>query len=375
MAEFVGTLGSDTYTGTIGSDQIFGFGGNDSLEGVAFGLLPNGDDTILGGSGSDTLWTNRDGQSSSFLAGGDDPDRMTGGGAHDTILGGLGDDWLMSSSGHARMEGGGGNDAIENFRIVEMAGGSSMFGGAGDDFLDGYGHEPGLLDGGPGDDGLSGGLSDDTIMGGLGNDTFYPSWDVDFVEGLQMGRDTLAGGPGDDLYDLNIGGRFATVVYDPVIREDRHGGTDTVETDKPSFTLPAGVEKLVFPTYAYAGVPPEGYHGTGNKLDNLLSGGAGNDTLEGGCGRDTLDGYRGTDLLAGGRGADEFRMHAGEADGDRVTDFRHGQDTLVLSGFGDGASIAQLGCTDTWTITFGGTRQTIALDGVHALQPSDYVFV
>ena len=65
-----------------------------------------------------------------------------------------------------------------------------------------------------------------------------------------------------------------------------------------------------------------------------LSGGAGNDTIHGGSGRDVLDGGRGHDVLRGGTGDDFFvftdRPSARHAD--RIADFRHDHDTIVLQG-------------------------------------------
>ncbi|PCD63939.1 hemolysin, partial [Rhizobium phaseoli] len=84
-----------------------------------------------------------------------------------------------------------------------------------------------------------------------------------------------------------------------VVTENVGEGTDTVRTALASYTLAANVENLVY-TGAAA------FAGTGNGLDNMITGGAGADTLTGGAGNDTLDGGVGADHLVGGTGDDTY---------------------------------------------------------------------
>ncbi|TDR80588.1 calcium-binding protein [Paludibacterium purpuratum] len=79
------------------------------------------------------------------------------------------------------------------------------------------------------------------------------------------------------------------------------------------------------------------YGGTGNDTldgdegNDTLYGGAGNDTLLGGDGDDTLFGGTGDDELTGGNGRDIFVWGKDDLGGiDRITDFNHEEDTLLL---------------------------------------------
>ncbi|WP_141397955.1 beta strand repeat-containing protein, partial [Rhizobium phaseoli] len=100
-----------------------------------------------------------------------------------------------------------------------------------------------------------------------------------------------AGGLGNDTYIVDNAG--------DVVTENVGEGIDTVRTALASYTLAANVENLVY-TGAAA------FAGTGNGLDNMITGGAGADTLTGGAGNDTLDGGVGADHLIGGTGDDIY---------------------------------------------------------------------
>ena len=65
---------------------------------------------------------------------------------------------------------------------------------------------------------------------------------------------------------------------------------------------------------------------TGGSGDDMLYGDAGDDVLSGGKGHDILKGGAGHDVLTGGAGADTF--YKGE--GDTITDFQHGIDTIFI---------------------------------------------
>ncbi|HET8691613.1 MAG TPA: hypothetical protein VFM30_05745, partial [Steroidobacteraceae bacterium] len=153
--------------------------------------------------------------------------------------------------------------------IVGNFAANSLSGGAGDD----------TLDGGKGDDTLSGGSGDDRLDGG-------------------HGADLMDGGAGDDLYLVDS-------TQDRIVELPR-GGIDTVQVQAARYRFDANVENAVITRSSGSIV-------TGNELANRIGGGAGADTL------------------AGGGGADTF-VFDGLGAVDRITDFTHGVDKLVLQG-------------------------------------------
>ncbi len=126
---------------------------------------------------------------------------------------------------------------------------------------------------------LTGTGEEDFIFGLGGNDTLQGLAGNDTLDG-GAGADTMIGGAGNDTYVVDD-------VGDAVI-ENPGEGTDTVKTVLTSYTLPGAVENLVY-TGAWA------FAGTGNGLDNRITGGVGADTLNGGVGADTMIGGAGND--------------------------------------------------------------------------------
>ncbi len=94
----------------------------------------------------------------------------------------------------------------------------------------------------------------------------------------------LEGGAGDDIYNINMS-------YTPTIVEQADGGNDEVRVSviNPNNTfLAANIERL---TYVGTGA----FTGYGNDIDNIITGGSGNDTLYGGAGADQFIGGAGYD--------------------------------------------------------------------------------
>ena len=119
---------------------------------------------------------------------------------------------------------------------------------------------------------------------------------------------TLIGGAGDDTYCVWNNTHTIT--------EYGGGGIDTLQSYAARILLPDQVENLQLMWTNEAG--------TGNALDNIITGGDGAQTLDGGAGND---------VLAGGAGADRFVLTAGQGS-DVILDFQSGIDQIRLQGYG-----------------------------------------
>lgn len=144
----------------------------------------------------------------------------------------------------------------------------------------------------------------------------------DILWGL-AGADTMAGGAGNDLYEVDNSG-------DKVI-ENLNEGYDIIYARNKapsSFSLSstlANVEAVIYDKDASGKL-------TGNAADNLLiANGIGNDTLDGGAGNDALYGSIGNDKMLGGNGDDlifagEFGLD--DSSGSYIVKTGSGNDTI-----------------------------------------------
>ncbi|MGW0916643.1 calcium-binding protein [Streptomyces sp. NPDC002784] len=106
-----------------------------------------------------------------------------------TVLGGAGNDMVM---GPAALHGGDGMD-----HLMGDSSNQQMWGGRGDDMIEGYGGDD-TVHAGPGDDHAMGGDGRDIVLGGPGNDTLDGEGGDDLVCG-GTGKDALEGGPGRNI--------------------------------------------------------------------------------------------------------------------------------------------------------------------------------
>jgi len=254
--------------GTPDADVIHGTGANDRIDALA------SDDVVYGQDGNDTL---------------------DGGSGADTLLGGTGNDvYHVDADGDVVIEDNyAGQDSVlsrvsytlpEAIEVLSLADGMA---------LDGTGN--GL------NNDLSGNNSDNRLVGLDGNDTLIGHAGNDTLDG-GSGGDVLAGGDGYDYYVVDDSSDTLT--------EEADAGQDRVDSSV-SFSLSANLEDLnLLGDAALSGSGNELNNNlTGNTGDNQLYGLEGNDFLIGNAGNDVLDGGSGIDILFGGSGDDNYSVN------------------------------------------------------------------
>jgi Ca2+-binding RTX toxin-like protein len=286
----IGGIGADVLIGSTGDDWYFvdnvgdtateaASAGTDSVfSSVGYTLLDNVENLLL--SGVENL--NGTGNASvNTLTGNSGNNILDGKAGADTALGGLGDDlYLVDNVSDVVTENASeGVDAVwstanltlannvENGLLVNGTA-ATLTGNTLNNWLVGN-TNANVIAAGAGDDTLDGGTGADTLTGGAGNDTYYVDNAGDVVtEALDEGTDAV----------------FSTVNY----------------------TLTANVEDLTLTGSAITG--------TGNALNNKITGTSAVNTLVGGLGNDVLDGGAGADILNGGDGDDAYVVdNAGDA--------------------------------------------------------------
>ncbi len=414
MATIKGTKNRDVLAGTAVADVIYGYEGNDVLDGKGgIDLLygGTGDDiytvdnildrvielsgggidlvrssvsfvlggftenlTLLGagsinGTGNTLANTIIGNSAANTLAGGDGNDRLTGGGGNDTLIGGTGIDVLNGGAGNDTYDvdhasdsvseaGGSGIDLVRSTVSRTLGTGFENLTLLGAAAINGTGNSAANI--------IKGNNAANILIGLDGADTLEGGGGGDRLDG-GLGVDRLVGGAGDDTYVLDT-------TLDVVV-EAAGGGTDTIRTDRATFSLAdanfANVENVV--STRLSGIITI----SGNALNNVIStaatglmflnGGAGNDTitmagtglargeagndhltggtgqdgLSGGDDNDTLRGLGGDDVLVGGAGDDRLEGGNG-ADtllGDAGTDTIEGGDGLDLLAYSYSASL------------------------------------
>jgi len=149
-----------------------------------------------------------------------------------------------------------------------------------------------------GSDSLFGSGSDDELYGLDGDDELEGLDGNDLLDG-GGGADQMAGGAGDDVYIVDDAG--------DVVVEDEDAGVDEVRTAWSNYALAANVEKLT-------GLSTDSQMLNGNNLDNVITGGAGQDMIHGWEGDDTIIHSSGGDGVVGGTGYDVYVLPGSSGD-------------------------------------------------------------
>lgn len=205
-----GFSSDDTFITGYGNDTLSGGGGNDTLNGGG------GDDQIFGGDGNDLIYG---GDGSDVIFGGAGNDIILGGGSPDIIAGDDGDDIILGGMAADQIYGGAGNDTLQGDDPDELRSSDTIFGGDGNDVI--IFDEFDVIDGGVGwdvaiYDGFNDGLAStavnlnatqanvEVVIGGAGDDMLSTDGNVVTY---------LAGGAGDDTFNVSLSGRSPTIVW------------------------------------------------------------------------------------------------------------------------------------------------------------------
>ncbi|MBO6885205.1 MAG: Hint domain-containing protein [Marivita sp.] len=319
-----GTLYADTYDAS------------DTSTGVAVFSL-DGDDTLIGGSGADWLYTD---------AGNDS---VHAGAGADTIDGGAGADYLKGQAGNDSIVGGSGADTLT--------------GDAGADTLDG-GLDNDYVTGGSGSDSLLGGGGDDTIRG---DNMWFALSDYPSTAGTatNLTVTNTAEGP-IELWYINTSGVLEfrqSIASGQTVNQAATTGDNFVLRAPGGWYLElieGGNQTVV---YGADGLNDTIDGGAGNDIiygefgDDSIAGGAGADTIDGGYGDDTILGGTGNDSLTGADGSDLF-----------IVQDAFGQDTIIG---GEGAvdldTIDLTAVTTPVTVTYTGNEAGTITDGTNTI--------
>jgi len=290
------------------------------------------------------------------LSGDDTANALHGLGGSDRLEGGEGDDLLEGGAGADMLSGGAGSDLLfgsaraglaaaldpdnqhDGFYLAQLADARAdanvLSGGAGNDLASG-GEYSDFIDGGAGVDYLLGGTGHDYLDGGDDRDIIYG----DSALAYRLEQSGPGGELGEVLEIAFADGAEDVGQYDDVI----HGGAgdDTAWGELGDDVIHGGAgddnligDRYVDESYFSAELPAAGDTSpelTADKHgDDRLYGGAGSDLLLGLGGNDLLAGGIGTDTLVGGAGDDSYYFEPGGGL-DYIEDSQ-GTHTLVFSG-------------------------------------------
>ncbi|MEO1092460.1 MAG: reprolysin-like metallopeptidase [Pseudomonadota bacterium] len=233
-----------------------------------------------------------------YIDGGWGNDRLAGRYGDDIILGGLGNDVLVSSWGNDVLMGGAGHDV---FQLETTPGGATYFGDAGADYFLVSSTFHGRIDGGGDFDTvdystIAGNIVINMDSGGftlIGVEQIIGTWFSDWLHGDAQSNTFMGGASGDHIDGK---GGFDTVSYANAAVPVVAGLGAWTHTGDAADDILVSIEGVVGSAYADAL--------DGDAGDNFISGGAGDDYIFAAAGNDTVVGEAGNDTLLGGSGDD-----------------------------------------------------------------------
>lgn len=326
----VGGAGDDTYIVDNAADVVvenLNEGVDIVLSSVSHGLLTNVENLTL--TGTDDI-NGTGNELDNALIGNSGNNRIDGGLGADAMAGGAGNDtYVVDDAGDIVIESvNAGVDTVESgitYTLTDSVENLVLIGTAD---IDGSGNEL--------DNTLVGNDGNNRLFGDPGNDILLADGGNDLLDGGD-GADTMVGGADDDTYVVdNLG---------DLVIEHFNAGVDSVESGI-SYALAANVENLIL-----AGV--DAIDGTGNELDNVITGSTANNIL---------DGAAGADVMAGGAGDDTYIVD--NAADVVVENLDEGTDIVFSSvSYGLSANTENLTLTDTAGINGTGNELNNLLVG------------
>ncbi|WP_205910292.1 calcium-binding protein, partial [Rhizobium sp. FKY42] len=427
LTSSIGSSGNETFDGGAGNDTISFAGAPQAVSvNLASGTASGADigqdvirniENVIGGNGDDTIAG--DAGDNSLDGGAAGSDSIDGGDGSDTVVFALARSQYsltLLASGAVRVSAASSVDVVTNVEYFSFSDRIIAF----SDLTFDQDDDTGSIVGTAGDDTIVGTLENDTLRGGLGNDR---------LEG-GAGSDTYRYRPGDghdtiedwadptstDVLELGAGispgsvtvGRGSADIWDVVLG---FGNDDSVTIKGGFFAGSTVIEQVHFKDNTVWAVSDlrqihlsqkatagddtiEGFidvndliHGAaGNDTiyafsgNDTIYGDAANDTIFGEDGNDVIIGGTGNDFMVGGAGSDVFVLNADDGE-DWINDFEVGVDKLdlrsvsSLRSFSDvTASAAEWVAGSTWIYTSANTY--VRLEGVALadLQASDFLF-
>ena len=344
----IGDSGTNVITGNANDNTLDGQGGADALSGglgndtyfvdnagdQVFEVAGQGTDTV-NASASYTLSSTAEVEILNLIGGGNI--NGTGNALANTITGNTGNNTLDGGAGIDTLIGGLGNDTYVTDNPGDVLSENASEGN--DTVIAGYSYTvatdfENVTLSGTGDFNATGNAVANTLIGNSGNNT---------LDGL-AGADSMEGGAGNDYFIVDNTGDVAT---------DFGGGFDEVFASA-SFTLGSGIENLTLDTLVVGAI-----NGTGNNLDNVITGTDGDNVLMGLGGNDALYAYVGNDTLDGGTGADS--MFGGTGDDTYYVD---NASDAVFENFGEGNDTVYASVSYTLS---GSNVENLILTGAAAI--------